>query len=103
MYPECEFAAMKLQVKTREYDRIEESQMSKMTMREILVPLIRMRKLHRKLVSNEFHLEHVESGGLGNTSWLEILYIQHVLIKTLMCLFKLLMRLRDEQVSFLLP
>lgn len=38
--PECEFAAVKLHVKTREYDRMKERQTSKMTMKEILVPLI---------------------------------------------------------------
>lgn len=37
---ECEFAAMKLHVKTREYDRMKERQISKTTMKEILVPLI---------------------------------------------------------------
>lgn len=65
MYPWYEFADMKLQVKTRDRIRIEESQMAKMTMREILVPLIGLRKLCRKPVSNGFHLERVEHGGLG--------------------------------------
>lgn len=51
MYPECEFAPMMLQVKTRECDRIEESQMPKMTMRAILVPLIGMRKLMSSIES----------------------------------------------------
>lgn len=36
--PECEFVAVKL--KTREDDRMKERQISKMTMKEILVPLI---------------------------------------------------------------
>lgn len=38
--------------------------MSKMTMREILIPLMGMWKLQRKPVSNEFHSEHVEYDGL---------------------------------------
>lgn len=38
--PECEFVAVKLKVKTREDDRMKERQISKMTMKEILVPLI---------------------------------------------------------------
>lgn len=37
---ECEFVAVKLKVKTREDDRMKERQISKMTMKEILVPLI---------------------------------------------------------------
>lgn len=63
--PEYEFAAVKLQVKTTDYDRMKEGQMSKMTMRELLAPLVGMRKLQRKPVGNEFHSEYVKYEGLG--------------------------------------